>query len=93
MPRTAFIYRPAKEAFAAHHSYQQALLAYDAILVLELASRAAVRVPRRARTPLQYVGPVVVRERSELLPRATARERLAIDGDRLTVFLSMGGRR
>ena len=89
--RTAFIYRPVKAFRAAHSRYQRALLAYDAILVPEIERRVTVAVPARARNRLQYLGPVIVRERSEVLPRAVARERLAIHGERLAIYISMGG--
>ncbi|HYM71152.1 MAG TPA: glycosyltransferase [bacterium] len=89
--RTAFIYRPVKASRATHSGYQRALLAYDAILVPEIESRVTVTVPARARNRLQYIGPVIVRERSEVLPRAVARERLAISGERLAIYISMGG--
>ena len=40
---------------------------------------------------VRHVGPVLARERCELLPRAAARARLGVSDDRLVVYVSAGG--
>lgn len=64
---------------------------YDALIVPEYPSDAAVPVPEVARGLLSYVGPVMVRERFELLARDEARALLGIPEDALAVYVSAGG--
>jgi len=87
----AFIYRPTKPAFTSRLDYQAALLGYDAILVPEFAGQATAEVPPPAADRLQYIGPVVVRERHEILTRQEARQQLGISDGQLGIYLSMGG--
>ncbi len=90
--RRAFIYRPMKESFAARADFQAMLPLYDAILVPEEADLGApIKVPEGAAGKLHHAGPVMVRERAELLPRAEVRQRLGVDGERLAIYVSAGG--
>jgi predicted glycosyltransferase len=89
--RRAFIYRPVKDDVAARADFQAMLPLYDAILVPERAEDAPVRVPPNVGARLRHLGPVMARERGEMLPRAEARARLGVPGDRLAVYVSSGG--
>ncbi|HOT27264.1 MAG TPA: glycosyltransferase [Candidatus Ozemobacteraceae bacterium] len=87
--KRAFIFRPMKSAFAERAEFQAMLPLYDRILVPE--SDAAVPVPDQIRARVAHVGPVIARERAELLPRDAARRHLGAPPDRLAVYLSAGG--
>ncbi|MCC6559040.1 MAG: hypothetical protein IT372_39455 [Polyangiaceae bacterium] len=87
----AFVYRPVKGEFADRADFQAMLPLYDAILVPEAEGRAAVSVPPAARARTRHTGPILVRDRAELMPRAEARARLGIEGDRVAVYISAGG--
>ncbi len=87
----AFIYRPVKPEFGARPDFQAMLPLFDAIVVPEHADHAAVRVPEAARERVAYVGPVMARERQELLDRDAARKMLGIPDDALAVYVSAGG--
>src|SRR5262245_46986691 len=65
---------------------------YDAILVPDEAHHAGgLPVPAAARARVCATGPVMVRERVEVLDRAEARTALGIAEDRLAVYLTAGG--
>ncbi|MCX7024348.1 MAG: glycosyltransferase [Spirochaetes bacterium] len=67
---------------------------YDAILVpddRDAVAPADMAVPEEARDRVTFTGPVMARERVELLARDTARFRLGVEGDRLAVYVSAGG--
>ena len=89
--RRAFIYRPLKDSFAGRADFQAMLPLYDAILVPEEEEDAPVRVPADAAAKVRWTGPVLARERCEMLPRADARARLGIPDGRLAVYVSAGG--
>jgi predicted glycosyltransferase len=85
----AFVYRPVRAEVAARPDFQAMLGLYDLLVVPE--TDAPVLVPESARDRLVHVGPVLSRERWELLPRAVARERLGVREDQRCVFVSAGG--
>lgn len=87
--KRAFIFRPMKSAFAERAEFQAMLPLYDRILVPE--TDAPVPVPDQIRARVTHVGPVIVREQAELVPRDTARRHLGVAPDRLAVYLSAGG--
>jgi len=70
--KKAFVYRPMKAAFAERADFQAMLPLYDAILVPD-HDDGGTRVPEAARARLHHTGPVMVRERVELLSRTAAR--------------------
>ena len=87
---TAFIYRPVKSAVAERADFQAMLALYDLIVVPE--AEADVLTPPSVKDRVVHVGPVLSRERWELLPRDEARERLGItDPGKRVVFVSAGG--
>jgi UDP-N-acetylglucosamine--N-acetylmuramyl-(pentapeptide) pyrophosphoryl-undecaprenol N-acetylglucosamine transferase len=72
----AFVYRPVKPEVASRPDFQAMLGLYDLLLVPE--ADHAVLVPPQVRDRLVHVGPVLSRERWELLPRDVARARLGV---------------
>lgn len=89
--KSAFVYRPVKPEVAARPDFQAMLSMYDLLLVPEEGDHDPL-VPDDARDRLVRVGPVMLRERSELLPRDVARERLGVrDPAARCVFVSAGG--
>lgn len=92
--RRAFIYRPVKDSFASRADFQAMLPLYDSILVpddRDMVSPGDVAVPEGARDRVVFTGPVMARERVEMLDRGSARARLGVEGDRLAVYVSAGG--
>lgn len=86
----AFIHRPVKEEFARRPDFQTMLPLYDVILVPEYAEEAE-GVVRSGRGNLRFTGPVMVRERAELLSPAQVRAHFAAQPDELLVYVSAGG--
>lgn len=90
--RKAFIYRPLKESHATLPAFQRALTLYDAILVPEYeGTQQTPATPEEARDRLHYVGPLIAREREEILSRRAARALLGLEDDELAVYVSAGG--
>jgi UDP-N-acetylglucosamine--N-acetylmuramyl-(pentapeptide) pyrophosphoryl-undecaprenol N-acetylglucosamine transferase len=87
--RTAFVYRPVRAEVASRADFQAMLPLYDVVLVPE--SDAQVKAPPTLADRLVHVGPVLARERWELMPREMARARLGIDDAKKCVFVSAGG--
>lgn len=87
--RSAFVYRPVRPSVAERADFQAMLTLYDLIVVPE--AETAVLTPEGVADRVVHVGPVVSRERWELLPRDVARERLGVRPDRRCVFVSAGG--
>lgn len=85
----AFVYRPVRPEVAGRPDFQAMLSSYDLIVVPETDSD--VLAPASVKDRLVNVGPVLSRERWELLPRQVARERLGVAADRPCVFVSAGG--
>jgi predicted glycosyltransferase len=83
-----FVHRPVKREIATRPDFQAMLPLYDAIVVPE--HEAELYLPDAVRDRVTMVGPVLSRERCELLPRAEARARLGVD-DRPCVYVSAGG--
>lgn len=86
----AFVYRPLKASYAARPDFQAMLPLYDAILVPDYEEHAPGLAPPRVRQRIEHVGPVVCRERVELLARDEARGQLGV-GQQLCVYVSAGG--
>lgn len=86
-----FIHRPVKDDFAGRPDFQSMLPLYDLLLVPEHQATWAVRVPPALRRRTVYTGPVMSRERAELLPREAARQALGVPGEERVVYVSAGG--
>lgn len=91
--RSAFVYRPVRPSVAERADFQAMLTLYDLIVVPEAEGDETTRVltPPSVTDRLVHVGPVVSRERWELMPRDVARERLGVRPDQRCVFVSAGG--
>jgi len=89
--KKAFIYRPVNDEFAQRADFQAMLPLYDLLLVPEDEGAGKAVLPEGARGKTRHTGPIMARERVELLPRAAARERLGIGADQLAVWISAGG--
>ncbi len=87
--RTAFVYRPVRLEVAQRPDFQAMLALYDLLLVPETS--AEVLVPPRGKDRVVHVGPVLGRERWELLPRDVARQRLGVPEGARCIFVSAGG--
>ncbi len=88
--RAAFVYRPVKPEIAARPDFQAMLSVYDLLVVPEADGQ--VLTPPGVADRLVHVGPVLSRERWELLPRDVAREQLGVrDPAARCVFVSAGG--
>jgi predicted glycosyltransferase len=87
----AFVYRPMKAELAERADFQAMLPLYDAIVVPEDEGVAPIWVPDTVRSRVRHTGPILVRERSELLERAAARRQLGIPDDAQAVLVTAGG--
>ena len=87
--RTAFVYRPVRREVAERPDFQAMLPLYDLLLVPEQS--AEVIVPTKAAGRLVHVGPVLSRERWELISRDVARARLGVPAGARCVYVSAGG--
>lgn len=85
---TVFVHRPVRREVAERPDFQAMLPLYDAIVVPE--HEAELYLPASVRDRVTMVGPVLSRERCEMLPREEARARLGV-GDRRCVYVSAGG--
>jgi len=85
----AFVYRPVRAEVAMRPDFQAMLSLYDLLIVPEID--AHVHVPENVQDRLVHVGPVMSRERFELIPREVARQRLGIPEGKRCVFVSAGG--
>jgi predicted glycosyltransferase len=90
-PKAALIYRPLKEMHAGAPEFQSALSHYNLILVPEYEQHAPVLTPPAVRNRVRHVGPIIVRERAEILAREEAHKVLGIAPDLLAVYISAGG--
>jgi predicted glycosyltransferase len=90
-PTAAFVYRPLKETHASVPDFQSALSHYNLILVPEYEQHAPVVTPPAVHDRVRYIGPMIVRDRAEILAREEARRVLGISDDRLAVYISAGG--
>lgn len=89
--KAAFIYRPLKESHAGAPEFQNALSRYNLILVPEYEQHAPVLTPPALHDRVRYIGPMIARERTEILPREEARKVLGIADNLLAVYISAGG--
>jgi predicted glycosyltransferase len=87
----AFVYRPMSDAFARRPDFQAMLPLYDLVAVPDDAGACELPVPPEAVSRLRYTGPIVSRERVELLSRDEARRRLGVGEGRTVVYASAGG--
>ena len=87
--RSAFVYRPVRREVAERPDFQAMLPLYDLLLVPEKST--PVIVPPKIEDRVVHVGPVLGRERWELIPRESARQRLGVPANAKCVYVSAGG--
>jgi UDP:flavonoid glycosyltransferase YjiC (YdhE family) len=87
--RNIFVFREQRAEAAAAPLMQATLPLYDAIIVPHDDASAVGAVPEPHK--LRAVGPILVREREELLSPADARHRLGLGPDEQAVYASFGG--
>lgn len=87
--RNIFVFREQRAEAAAAPLMQATLPLYDAIIVPHDDASAVGAVPEPHK--LRAVGPILVRERDELLSPAAARHRLGLGPDERAVYASFGG--
>ncbi len=87
--KNVFVYREQRPEVAGTELAQATLRLYDRILVPhpDVEDAGPLPDPRAALA----VGPVLIREKSELLDRRTARERLGLPQDQALVWAAFGG--
>jgi UDP-N-acetylglucosamine--N-acetylmuramyl-(pentapeptide) pyrophosphoryl-undecaprenol N-acetylglucosamine transferase len=85
-----FVFRAQREGYAADPYLQSTLRLYQQVIVPHLPGECVVPVPEGV--PSCWTGPILLRERSDALPRAAARERLRLaGGDDPWVLIAFGG--
>jgi UDP-N-acetylglucosamine--N-acetylmuramyl-(pentapeptide) pyrophosphoryl-undecaprenol N-acetylglucosamine transferase len=89
--RSAFIYRPVRPEVAGRPDFQAMLPLYDLVIVPESETGSAPLVPVSMSDRLVLTGPVLSRERWELIPRDRARAGLGVREGQKCVFVSAGG--
>ncbi len=87
----AFIYRPMKSSAALKGNFQKTLERYDLILVPEYSGNSTIHVPDPVVTRVDWCGPIVSLDRSELLDRESALRSLGIKESGFQVYISTGG--
>ena len=87
----AFIYRASKAEFASRPAFQAVLPAYDLIVVPSAGGDDAAITPSSCEDRIVRIGPVMLRSRSEMLPRDEARRVLGVPEGRLAVLVTAGG--
>ena len=87
----AFVYRPLKAELAERADFQAMLPLYDAIIVPEDEGVCPIWVPDAVRSRVRHTGPILVRERAELLGLQAARQKLGIPEGAESVLVTAGG--
>ncbi|MEM9218157.1 MAG: glycosyltransferase [Cyanobacteria bacterium P01_F01_bin.150] len=87
--KRVFIYREQKQAVCADPWFQQLLPLYDRILIPHCPGEIDLPVP--AQIPVQWTGPMLIRDRQEALPRTVARQRLQLLQDKPLLYVGFGG--
>jgi predicted glycosyltransferase len=87
----AFVHRSVKEEFLSRPDFAAMLPLYDLILVPEYEEESLGTLKGLRRGQLQYVGPVMIRERAECWPRERVRAHFAVPEGKLLVYVSAGG--
>jgi predicted glycosyltransferase len=85
------VYRPSRPERAREARFQAALSEYDRLLVPERKENSNTIVPRGLEERTTYYGPVLARDREDLLARDAARSRLGLSGEAFVIYLSFGG--
>jgi UDP-N-acetylglucosamine--N-acetylmuramyl-(pentapeptide) pyrophosphoryl-undecaprenol N-acetylglucosamine transferase len=85
------IYRPMKITHSSLSQIQEGFRLYDRILIPEKASSTPLNIPPEFSSRVRFIGPVMARERNEVMSRTQARDYLSIADDQTAVYVSAGG--
>jgi UDP-N-acetylglucosamine--N-acetylmuramyl-(pentapeptide) pyrophosphoryl-undecaprenol N-acetylglucosamine transferase len=91
IPRRVCIYRPSKPSYMREKGHPLKLDAYDLILIPERETDVSIDFPENLKRKIRYLGPVMIRDRSEVLTRSEARTKLGAVGDQNIIYLTYGG--
>jgi predicted glycosyltransferase len=91
IPKKVIIFRPSKASYLQQRDVYRKLEQYDLIVIPEREADAGLQIPERLQERVRYLGPIMVREREEALPREEARARLGVADGQKIVYLSCGG--
>jgi UDP-N-acetylglucosamine--N-acetylmuramyl-(pentapeptide) pyrophosphoryl-undecaprenol N-acetylglucosamine transferase len=86
--RKVFVFREQKEEMARRPLLQNAIKLYDRVIV---PHDEAEDLPLPEGVRAFRVGPILIRDRGEVLSREEARQRLGLAGDRTVLYASFGG--
>jgi UDP-N-acetylglucosamine--N-acetylmuramyl-(pentapeptide) pyrophosphoryl-undecaprenol N-acetylglucosamine transferase len=89
--RRILIYRPSKAERAREDQFHSGLTDYDRVLVPESEENSKAVMPACLEERPAYYGPVIARDRHDLLSREMARSRLGLDSKSLVIYVSLGG--
>lgn len=87
--RQVFVYREQRQSVCADPWFQTVLKLYDLILIPHLRDEVSLPLPETV--PAEWVGPMVVRSRSESLSRQEARQRLQLPEEGCCLYVGFGG--
>ncbi|MBI3071708.1 MAG: UDP-glucosyltransferase [Deltaproteobacteria bacterium] len=87
--RKVFVYREQREEAAKSALFQSSLKLYDVVIVPHDRGEAAPILPEGL-CPT-FVGPVLIRDRAEILPRQDARARLQLSASSVAAYATFGG--
>ncbi|MEW5848332.1 MAG: glycosyltransferase [Myxococcota bacterium] len=89
----ALVLRPVKEDLARRAAFKAVAALYDRILVPEHEDNAPgmAELLDLPKGTLRHVGPIMVPERLDLVPRDEARRTLGVEGERFCLLVSAGG--
>mgnify|MGYP003393522265 CR=1 FL=1 len=88
--KCVFIYGPESHDIAEAADFQAMLPLYDLVLVPEHEGAVTLPFGKTDSARIRWVGPIMSRERVELLERWDARERLGAPPDRFVLYISAG---
>ncbi len=91
IPKRVCVLRPSKNSYLQERDVFHKLAPYDLILVPECETDACLDVPEQLRQKFCFLGPIIIRDRQEALPRDEARARLAAAPGQKIVYLTFGG--
>jgi UDP:flavonoid glycosyltransferase YjiC (YdhE family) len=87
--RKVFVYREQREEAARNALFQSSLKLYDVVIIPHDPGEDAPIVPDGVRPT--FVGPVLIRDRSEILSRQEARARLQLGANATAAYATFGG--
>lgn len=87
-PKMVFVFRQQRPERVTEAEFQKLLSYYDHVIVPHTAEEFNPPLPN---VPTTFTGPILIRERKELLARGAVRTLLEIPRDKKTVYCTFGG--